>query len=113
MGELRVRYDEGTAAVDRTSRGVVLLTMNALQHLRELGWVRGRHTAIKVHPDGMPVWVMLRDEPAFMIDFELDEKSLKTMGLTVVGRWIFHPPRRSWIVRAFWRVVTWIRRKDA
>lgn len=107
---LKVQFGDGVSAVDRTSRAIVLLTSQALDHLVGLGYVRGKHTDIEIHEEGLPVWISLKGRRAFEIDFALGDE---LPGLVVVGRWLFSPPRRWWGARLFRWIVSKLRKDDA
>lgn len=100
MDGLRIQFGDGVSAVDRASRAIVLLTAEALKHLDELGYVRSKHTGIEVHDEGMPVWITLRGERVFVIDFEVGDEPAD---ISVRGRWIRPPRRRSWLSRLLGR----------
>lgn len=111
---MKVPFGDGVSAIDRTSRAIILLTAQALDHLRTLGWRRGRHTRIDPHPDGMPIWIVVGEERVFEIDFALDTETMQAHGLIVAGRWLTFPRKRPFPVRWWYRLIDWIlRRKDA
>jgi len=108
---LKVQFGDGVSAVDRTSRAIVMLTAQALDHLKGLGYVRGRHVEVDIHQDGLPVWVTLKGRRAFEIDFALGDD---LPGLIVVGRWLFSPRRRWWGARlAAWVASLFRSQEDA
>ena len=108
---LKVPYGDGVSAIARTSRAIVLLTAQALEMLCEMGYRRGRHTAVETDPEGMPVWVTLGGRRAYEVDFVLDEGTVSARGLTVAGRWLIGVRRRSWPVRLWYRIGDWLSRK--
>lgn len=89
-------FGDGVSALDRLMRSIVMMTDGAIGKLIAQGYRRDVDIFVKVHEDGMPLWIDVAGERVFTV-----ETTVTDGRITVQGRWLqeVKPRRRGIIAR--------------
>ncbi len=88
---MTIDFGDGVSAIERLMRSIVMMTDGAVGKLTELGYARDS-IFIKVHEDGLPLWIDLNEERVFVI-----ETTVKENRIVVQGKWLIEvkPHRKA------------------
>lgn len=97
---ITIDFGDGVSALERLTRTVIMMTDGALTRLTEAGYRRDIDFSIRVHDDGMPIWIDLKGQETFMVEVTSDSSRI-----FVKGKWLreFKPRRRGFFARLFGR----------
>ncbi len=82
-------FGDGVSALDRLMRSIVMMTDGVIGKITGLGYPR-EEIFLKVHEDGLPLWVELNGETVFVIETTVEG----TGRVSVKGKWLKEVRRR-------------------
>lgn len=76
-------FGDGVSALDRLMRSIVMMTDGAIGKLVDAGHRRDVDFHVKVHEDGMPLWIDLHGKRVFIVETTVADGRIK-----VQGKWL-------------------------